>query len=123
MTIQELYAEIGGNYEQAVKIMRKDRMIAKYIRKLKDSHLDEALASARRTMDADALFESAHAMKGVCANLGLDELAGQANLITEEFRQGNDRHMSDEEAAVILDHINDLYQHVLAGIQRYEEEA
>ena len=70
MTIQQLYDRIGGNYEHAVRIMKKDKLIDKYVRKLKDSNVGDALAQAGETMDAVKLFESAHAMKGVCANFG-----------------------------------------------------
>ena len=96
MTIQQLYDRIGGNYEHAVRIMKKDKLIDKYVRKLKDSNVGDALAQAGETMDAVKLFESAHAMKGVCANLGLDALASAADEITEEFRAGNPRTLSDE---------------------------
>ena len=46
MTIQQLYEKIGGNYEQAVRVMKKDKLIDKYVRKLKDSDAGEQLARA-----------------------------------------------------------------------------
>ena len=64
MTIQELYAEIGGNYEHALKIMKMDKMINRYILKLKSSHVYEELMKAGETLDPKAMFESAHAMNG-----------------------------------------------------------
>ncbi len=78
MTIQELYAKIGGNYEQAQKIMKMDKLIDRYVRKLATSGTYEKLSEAGKTMDPTMLFESAHAMKGVCANLGLDDIAHAA---------------------------------------------
>ena len=120
MTIQQLYDRIGGNYEHAVRIMKKDKLIDKYVRKLKDSNVGDALAQAGETMDAVKLFESAHAMKGVCANLGLDALASAADEITEEFRAGNPRTLSDdavrEKAASILQR----YRDTVEGIAEYE---
>ena len=120
MTIPELYAEIGGNYDKALKVMRKEKLIDRYVRKLQNSHLDEMLAAAGDAMDASQLFESAHAMKGVCANLGLDHLADAADVITEEFRAGNDRKMSDEEVKKVLGEIDEMYKKVIAGIEKYE---
>ena len=67
MTIRELYDAIGGNYDQAIRVMKSDRLIDKYIRKLKSSNVGEMLEKAGQSMDATALFESAHAMKGVWA--------------------------------------------------------
>ena len=119
MTLEELYARIGGNYEHAKQIMKMDKLIDKYIRKLKNSEVGDKLAAAGETMDATALFESAHALKGVCANLGLDNLANAAEEITEEFRPGNSRKLSDEEVKGKLLSISETYQKVLACIEEY----
>jgi HPt (histidine-containing phosphotransfer) domain-containing protein len=122
MTTQELYEIIGGNYEQALKIMRMDKMINKYVLKLKDSNVYESLMAAGDSMDAAALFDSAHAMKGVCANLGLTGLSEASSEIAEEFRSGNPRKMSDAEVKDILQNITDMYERVIEGIRRFEEE-
>lgn len=122
MTTQELYNIIGGNYEQAVKIMRMDKLINKYVLKLKDSNVYEQLIEAGNTMDSSALFESAHAMKGVCANLGLTELSNAASDIAEEFREGNSRKMSDNEVKDRIDNISTMYERVIDGIRKFEEE-
>lgn len=121
MTIQELYAKIGGNYDQAVRIMKSERLIDKYVRKLKSSGVGEKLAEAGESMDAGKLFESAHAMKGVCSNLGLDGLAGAADEITEEFRPGNPRKLSDEAVKEKLRDIAERYRAAVEGIRQYEE--
>lgn len=120
MTIQQLYDRIGGNYEHAVRIMKKDKLIDKYVRKLKDSNVGDALAQAGETMDAVKLFESAHAMKGVCANLGLDALASAADEITEEFRAGNPRTLSDEAVREKVADILQRYRDTVEGIAEYE---
>lgn len=120
MTIQELYNKMEGNYDQAVRVMKSDRLIDKYIRKLKSSQIDIRLADAAETMDAVMLFESAHAMKGVCANLGLEKLAAAADEITEEFRQGNPRKMTDEEVKAKLAAISEQYRMTADAISEYE---
>jgi HPt (histidine-containing phosphotransfer) domain-containing protein len=120
MTIQQLYDRIGGNYEHAVRIMKKDKLIDKYVRKLKDSNVGDALAQAGETMDAVKLFESAHAMKGVCANLGLDALASAADEITEEFRAGNPRTLSDDAVREKVADILQRYRDTVEGIAEYE---
>ena len=120
MTIRELYDIIDGNYDQAVRVMKSEKLIDKYVRKLKNSHLDDMMEEACGTMDAARLFESAHAMKGVCSNLGLDALARAADEITEEFRPGNPRRLSDEEALVKLRATVERYRAAIAGIEQYE---
>ncbi len=123
MTIQELYSNIGGNYDHAVRIMRSDKLIDKYVRKFEASRVGETLAEAGETMDPVRLFESAHAMKGVCGNLGLDELASAADEITEEFRAGNPRKLSDDEVRARLDAIAARYRKTAEGIRAYVAEA
>jgi len=121
MTIAELYEMIDGNYEHAVQIMKKDKMINKYLLKLSNSGVYEQLMAAGESMDPTALFESAHAMKGVCGNLGLDNLSNMASEITEEFRPGSARSLSDEEVKAKLAAVDDLYQKTADGIRQYEE--
>ena len=119
MTIQELYAKIGGNYEQAQKIMKMDKLIDRYVRKLATSGTYEKLMEAGKTMDPTLLFEAAHAMKGVCANLGLDKLAHAASEITEEFRPGAVRKLTDGEIKDKLAVLDEMYQKTVKGIEEY----
>ncbi len=121
MTIKELYAKIGGNYDQAVRVMKSDRLIDKYVRKLTASQVAESLAEAGKTMDPVKLFESAHAMKGVCSNLGLESLANAVKEITEEFRPGNTRRLSDADVQSRLDAIAKQYEITAEGIRDYEQ--
>jgi HPt (histidine-containing phosphotransfer) domain-containing protein len=72
-------------------------------------------------MDPTALFESAHAMKGVCANMGFDKMAAAAGEITEEFRPGNPRSLSDDEVKARIADIGVMYRHTVDGIRQYEQ--
>ena len=120
MTIQELYDQIGGSYDHAVQIMRMDKMISKYLLKLTESDVCDKLKEAAGSMDPGALFESAHAMKGVCANLGLDDLAAAVSEVTEEYRPGAGRKLSDDEVKAKLDEIFSKFEKTKAGIEEYK---
>lgn len=121
MTLQELYQSIGCDYEQAARVLRMDKLIDKHIRKFTTNGVVEALLAAGETMDATALFETAHAVKGVCANLGLTPLANAAAEITEEFRPGHGRTLSDAEISEKLRKLGEQYRRIAEGIRRYEE--
>ena len=121
MTLQELYQKIGGDYEQAIRVLRLDKLIDKHIRKVTSNGVIENVIEAGNEMDPVRLFESSHAMKGVCANLGLTKLAEAASEISEEFRPGKSRHLSDEEVRARIRHIADEYQKVVDGIRKFEE--
>lgn len=121
MTVEELYASIDGDYAQVQRVLRVDRLIDKHVRRFASSDVVGRLLAARESLDPTELFESAHGMKGVCGNLGLDKLAAEANVITEEFRAGNPRTMSDEAVREHIDRIEALYRQTVEGIRRYEE--
>ena len=121
MTLEELYQSIGGDYAQAISVLRMDKLIDKHIRKLTKNGVVDALLEAGQTMDPTQLFEAAHAAKGVCANLGLPGLSDTASEIAEEFRPGNPRTMTDDEVAQKLQVIAELYETTKEGIARYEQ--
>ena len=121
MTLQELYQQIDGNYEQAITVLRVEKLIDKHIRKFPTGGVTEALIEAGKTMDPVRLFETAHAMKGVCGNLGLTKLAFAASEIAEEYRPGNARRFSDREVAEKIAQIAKLYEKTTDGIRRYAE--
>ena len=121
MTLQELYESIGGDYDQAIRVLRMDKLVDKHIRKLTKNGVVERLIEAGQAMDPTELFETAHAVKGVCANLGLTKIAEAASDIAEEYRPGNPRTLSDAEVAERLQAIADLYAKTVDGIKHYEE--
>ena len=121
MTLEELYREIGGSYERALSVLRVEKLVDKHIRKLAANGVVDRVVAAKAGMDPAELFESAHAMKGVCGNLGLTELADAASEIAEEFRPGNPRRLSDGEVAARIDRIAGIYEQTKAGIRKYEQ--
>ncbi len=123
MTLRELYQNIDGDYEQALRVLRMDKLIDKHIRKLTQNGVVESLLAAGETMDRTQLFETAHAVKGVCANLGLTKLSAAASEITENYRPGNEPRYSDAEIREKLDALSALYAQTAAGIALYERSA
>ena len=119
MTLQELYLEIGGDYDQAMKVLRMDKLLDKHIRRFTQNGVIDGLIAAENTMDPAQLFDSAHAMKGVCANLGLTALSSAASELAEEFRPGNPRKLSDDEVKSHIDTIHEMYDRTTEGIQKY----
>ena len=120
MTLKELYQMIDGNYEQATNVLRVEKLIDKHIRKFPSGGVVQALIAAGDTMDPTQLFETAHAMKGVCANLGLTKLSAAASDIAEEYRPGNERKLSDAEVKLKIADISALYEKTAEGIRLYE---
>ncbi len=123
MTLKELYSKIDGNYEQAIGILRIEKLIDKHIRKFPNGGVVDNVLAAGEKMDAAELFEAAHAMKGVCSNLGLAKLAAAASEITEEYRPGKERKLSDDAVREKLAGIGKLYNKTKEGINEYVNSA
>ena len=123
MTLKELYNEIDGDYEQATKVLRVEKLIDKHIRRFPTGGVVTAVIEAGKTMDPTALFESAHAMKGVCSNLGLVRLSALASEIAEEFRSGNPRTVSDDAVIAKIAQIDAMFKKAAERIKEYEQSA
>ena len=121
MTLPELYESIEGDYEQAQRVLRLDKLIDKHIRKLTKNGVVSNLIAAGETMDPTELFERAHAAKGVCGNLGLVKLAEYASEIAEEYRPGNTRSLTDDEVKAKLQELAALYEKTEAAIAQYAQ--
>ena len=121
MTIRKLYQNIGGDFDQALRVLRVDKLVDKHIRKFTKNGVVENLLSAGESMDAGALFDAAHALKGVCSNLGLTRLSELSSEVCEEFRPGNTRTLSDDEVKDRIMLIREKYETTADFIQKYEE--
>lgn len=120
MTIQELYAAMDGSYESVKRILPMDKMIEKFLPRLLDDKSFGKLKHARENNnDPKELFEAAHAMKGVLANLGLDNLSKMASVVAEEFRQGKSRTMDDDALNSHLDALEKKFESTLEHIRNY----
>ncbi len=121
MNIQELYQSIDGDYDQAIRVLRVEKLVDKHIRRFVDNDVVDGLLAAGSSMDPTDLFEAAHAVKGVAANLGLTKLSDVASEITEDFRPGNERKLSDEDVKQRIETIRELLEQIVYKIRKYIE--
>ena len=123
MTLKELYDEIDGDYEQAMKVLRIEKLMDKHIRRFPSNPIFADLAAAKDPLDGTRLFEAAHAIKGVCSNLGLVKLSSVAADICDEFRPGCTRKYTDGEVKQKIAEAEALFEKAVKGIQEYEKAA
>ena len=122
MTLKELYERIDGDYDAAKRILPMDKLIAKFIVLLLKEESCGKLMKAAEATDTTGMFEAAHSMKGVCANLGLVRLSSMASVVAEEFRPGKSRSMPDEELAAHLAILREKYEGTIAAISEFAAE-
>ena len=90
MTVKELYEQIGGSYDDAISLMRKEERIRKYLGMFLRDGSYQKLSEAMEADDMEAAFNAAHTLKGVCANLSFTRLFDHVSGLTEDLRHGRD---------------------------------
>lgn len=88
MTIQECYTQAGGNYREAAERIGSDSRLQKYLGKfLADRNYQSFLTALAQENWKEAFF-CVHNLKGLCANLSLNQTAAAAGFLCEALRHG-----------------------------------
>ena len=119
MTVQELYGRIGGSYENALKVMMNDMIIGKMIVKYLNDPGCEKLKAAAADLDPRQMFEAAHALKGASGNLALTDILALTSVLSDEFRPGHARTMTDEQVRAMVDEVIRLDEKVRTDIRAF----
>ena len=83
MTIKECYDAMGADYQNTLNRFPNEAFIKKFVLKFLD---DNSYANLKEAIEE--AFRAAHTLKGVCLNLGFDNLYKASSAITEIFRAG-----------------------------------
>ena len=101
MTVKECYAKLGGDYEDVVKRLMGDALVERFMLKfLDDGSYQELVNALKEGRDEDA-FRAAHTLKGVCLNLGFDNLFAPSQELTEKLRGATTIEGTDELFAAV----------------------
>lgn len=88
MTTKECYDAMGADYQNVLERFSSEALVKKFALKFLDdnsySNLKEGLAAG----NVEEAFRAAHTLKGVCLNLGFDNLYKVSSAITEMLRAG-----------------------------------
>ncbi len=122
MTVQELYARIDGDYDEAVRRLRMEKLISRFIVRFLDDSTCSTLISAWENQDEKGAFEAAHAAKGVCANLSLPLLSDTASTITEALRPGNEALREKTDIPGLMQVFKEKYESTVQEIRAFAAE-
>ena len=86
MTIEECYIKMGANYQDVIKRLPSVSMIEKFALKFREDTSFQELEKALNDKQVEIAFRAAHTLKGVCQNLGFDNLYQVSFDITEKLR-------------------------------------
>ena len=88
MTVKECYEQMGADYEGVLGILRSEGLIKKFAKKFLDDGSFQSLKDNLAQGNGEEAFRAAHTLKGVCQNLGFDNLYQVSFNITEKLRGG-----------------------------------
>ena len=88
MELEEFYKQVGGNFEDVKRRLLNEESIKKFVLKFLDDNSYANLKEAIAAGNVEEAFRAAHTLKGVCLNLGFDNLYKASSAITEIFRAG-----------------------------------
>lgn len=87
MTVKECYEQMGSDYEGVLGRMGSEAMIKRFALKFLQDPSFNNLKENLEKNDGEEAFRAAHTLKGVCLNLGFDELYEVSAAITEKLRE------------------------------------
>lgn len=87
MTVKECYEQMGADYEGVLGRLRSEVLIKKFAKKFLDDGSYASLKKGLEEQNGEEAFRAAHTLKGVCQNLGFDNLYEVSFDITEKLRE------------------------------------
>lgn len=88
MTVQELYVNLGEDYNEIYERIGNDKWIVKYLKKFIIEDYVNDLKTAIVDEQWEDLFKASHSLKGLALNLGLSKLANASTALCETVRSG-----------------------------------
>ena len=88
MTIKECFEQIGSDYDSVLQRIGNENILKKFVIKFIDDPSINSLKEGIAENDGEKAFRAAHTLKGICLNLGFDNLYKVSSDITEILRTG-----------------------------------
>ena len=88
MTTKECYEKMGASYEDVLGRLGSEQIVSRFAKKFLNDMSFENLRAALDKKDVTEAFRAAHTLKGVCVNLGFNNLYKVSSELTEILRAG-----------------------------------
>lgn len=116
MTVKECYEQMGADYEGVLGRLRSEGLIKKFAKKFLDDGSFQSLKDNLAQGNGEEAFRAAHTLKGVCQNLGFDNLYKPSFDITEQLRG-----RSTEGCEELLAKVEEQYKKTTDAIQMMDD--
>ena len=116
MTVREVYAAAGGNYDETVGRLGSEELVNRFTTRFSADDSFPTLEKAFGAGDVEAAFRAAHTLKGVAKNLGFADLGDSASELTEILRN-----RTFDGAQVVFERVKADYLRLIRAINAYNE--
>lgn len=117
MTLQECYALMGADFDDAISRLRSEKLLQKFVLKFLDDGSFDLLCDSMKNGNNEEAFRAAHTIKGMCQNLSFTVLAGSSSKLTEDLRNGG----SGQSEKLFAD-VRDDYRRTVNAINSFKDE-
>lgn len=84
--IQDAYEKIGADYNDVVRRLTSEALVARFAGKFLQDNSFENLRTALANNDVNGAFLASHTLKGIAQNMGFSNLFEPSNALTEFLR-------------------------------------
>ena len=117
MTAEELYREIGADYQTALsRMIGNQGLLTRMLKKFGADKSYAALEKAMEEQNFEEIFTAAHTLKGVAGNLELSPLFRASAELSDAVRGGK----QDERVPELFAAVKDAYETVMEKIGTLE---
>ena len=103
MEIKDFFAQIGGDYEEALMRLMNDALITRMLKKFAATYDIKGIVDAYNNKRTKEVFEKVHSLKGVSGNLSLSNIYKITEIICDKTRN-----LSDEDYVLLDEEIKKL---------------
>ncbi len=86
MTVRECYEQMGADFDNVLGRLGSEQMVQRFALKFLNDTSFQSLEETLKNKDVEQAFRAAHTLKGVCLNLGFDNLFTVSSELTEKLR-------------------------------------
>lgn len=118
MTIKDCYEQMGVSYEDVVGRIGNETILKKFVLKFPDDPSYKSLQEGLAEKDHEKAFRAVHTLKGICLNLGFDNLFEPSSKLTELLR-GQE---TTEGCETLFEEVTGQYSRWIDAIQKMKTE-
>ena len=101
MTVKECYEKVGSDYDGVLKRLGSEALVKRFAVKFLNDPSFQDLTDGLAAKDGEKAFRAAHTLKGICLNLGFDNLFAPSQELTEKLRGATTIEGADELFAAV----------------------